>query len=162
MNEGTFSPPSYTDLYNFRDGAQDDIFQNSYDSIPAPSPNQTDIPTLRSSPNNTGMPALPSSSSIPPCNSPAPNDAYPTPSSSTLSPPAVTVTNTVFITVTPNALPTSSGNPKSSSSSGGPIPSSSGSSSVINLNTATPNALPTSSGYPGDPGVINLNKRRPM
>ncbi|KAK7461845.1 hypothetical protein VKT23_008274 [Stygiomarasmius scandens] len=38
MFEGTFAPPFYTDLYNFLDGAQDDIFQDSYTSLPDPSP----------------------------------------------------------------------------------------------------------------------------
>jgi hypothetical protein len=45
MFEGNFAPPEYTDLYNFRDGAQDDIFVDSYDyPLPAPSPNQTVVP----------------------------------------------------------------------------------------------------------------------
>ncbi|KDQ59091.1 hypothetical protein JAAARDRAFT_175802 [Jaapia argillacea MUCL 33604] len=33
MYEGSFAPPFYNDLYNFKDGAQDDIFVDSY-SIP--------------------------------------------------------------------------------------------------------------------------------
>ncbi|PCH42401.1 hypothetical protein WOLCODRAFT_120494 [Wolfiporia cocos MD-104 SS10] len=46
MFEGTYSPPFYNDLYNFKDGAQDDIFQDSYpNGIPTPSVNQTIIPT---------------------------------------------------------------------------------------------------------------------
>jgi len=39
MFEGTFSPPVYNDRYNFLDGAQDDIFVDSYLSIPTPAPN---------------------------------------------------------------------------------------------------------------------------
>jgi len=39
MFEGTFSPPVYNDRYNFLDGAQDDIFVDSYVSIPDPAPN---------------------------------------------------------------------------------------------------------------------------
>ncbi|KAH0833490.1 hypothetical protein J3R83DRAFT_12614 [Lanmaoa asiatica] len=46
MFEGTYSPPFYNDLYNFEDGAQSDIFQNSYINIPVPGPNQTAIPVL--------------------------------------------------------------------------------------------------------------------
>ncbi|KAF9223310.1 hypothetical protein BS17DRAFT_808781 [Gyrodon lividus] len=46
MFEGTYSPPFYTDLYNFKDGAQNDIFQDSYLSVPAPGPNQTALPVL--------------------------------------------------------------------------------------------------------------------
>ena len=165
MNEGTFSPPSYNDLYNFRDGPQDDIFENSYDSIPVPSPNQTAIPQLKNSPNS-GVPVLPSSfsgvpsSSIsstvtPPTISPStspcsldssstPNPAYPTSSPSSSSPPIpslppVTVTNTVFVTVFPgDPLPTFSGSPSLSSSTATPVPS------------------------PGDPGVIVLGRRKPM
>ncbi|CAA7267535.1 unnamed protein product [Cyclocybe aegerita] len=39
MFEGTYSPPVYNDRYNFLDGAQDDIFIDSYLSIPTPAPN---------------------------------------------------------------------------------------------------------------------------
>ncbi|KAN0092649.1 hypothetical protein V8E55_003433 [Tylopilus felleus] len=46
MFEGTYSPPFYNDLYNFLDGAQNDIFQDSYASIPVPGPNQTALPVL--------------------------------------------------------------------------------------------------------------------
>ena len=45
MFEGTFSPPVYNDLYNFLDGAQNDIFIDSYASIPTPSPNAS-VPVL--------------------------------------------------------------------------------------------------------------------
>ncbi|KAE9388288.1 hypothetical protein BT96DRAFT_927191 [Gymnopus androsaceus JB14] len=38
MFEGSHAPPFYNDLYNFIDGAQNDIFEDSYISIPAPSP----------------------------------------------------------------------------------------------------------------------------
>ncbi|KAF9012227.1 hypothetical protein BDZ89DRAFT_1142958 [Hymenopellis radicata] len=38
MFEGTYSPPLYLDRYNFLDGAQDDIFEDSYDTVPDPSP----------------------------------------------------------------------------------------------------------------------------
>ena len=46
MFEGTYSPPFYLDLYNFKDGAQNDIFQNSYpNGLPPPGPNSTIVPT---------------------------------------------------------------------------------------------------------------------
>ncbi|KAI0703781.1 hypothetical protein BC835DRAFT_1410509 [Cytidiella melzeri] len=46
MFEGTYAPPRYLDMYNFLDGAQNDIFQDSYPSgIPVPGPNQTVVPT---------------------------------------------------------------------------------------------------------------------
>lgn len=45
MFEGTYSPPFYLDLYNFKNGSQDDIFLDSYASIPPPSPTQSEIPT---------------------------------------------------------------------------------------------------------------------
>jgi len=147
MNEDTYAPPFYTDLYNFRDGAQNDIFENSYDSIPVPSPNQTVIPNLRVSPGNSGMPALPSSSSGVP-SSPTPSNGYPTPSPSNSipPPPAVTVTDTVYITATPNTVPTFSGYPNPSSSTGSPVPS--------------PSESPCDK--TGDPGVVSLDKRKPM
>jgi hypothetical protein len=46
MFEGFYSPPFYNDLYNFKDGAQDDIFIDSYDSLPDPSPNAA-LPVLK-------------------------------------------------------------------------------------------------------------------
>jgi len=47
MFEDTFAPPFYNDLYDFLDGAQNDIFQDSYvGSIPTPGPNQTALPVL--------------------------------------------------------------------------------------------------------------------
>ena len=45
MFEGNFSPPVYNDLYNFLDGAQNDIFIDSYVSIPTPAPNAS-LPVL--------------------------------------------------------------------------------------------------------------------
>lgn len=47
MNEGTYAPPFYQDLYGFLDGPQDDIFQDSYENIPQPSDNQTALPILK-------------------------------------------------------------------------------------------------------------------
>ncbi|KAH8100774.1 hypothetical protein BXZ70DRAFT_971902 [Cristinia sonorae] len=79
MNEDTYAPPFYNDLYNFKDGAQDDIFVDSYASIPPPSPEQTIIPTpvvqpmstagpqvTAPSPTTSSLPAPTSSSTIPP------------------------------------------------------------------------------------------------
>ncbi|KAH8830708.1 hypothetical protein DL96DRAFT_1594033 [Flagelloscypha sp. PMI_526] len=45
MFEGDFSPPLYLDRYAFFDGAQDDIFEDSYANIPDPSPVAA-MPTL--------------------------------------------------------------------------------------------------------------------
>jgi len=38
MFEGASTPPVYNDMYNFLDGAQDDIFEDSYSFLPDPSP----------------------------------------------------------------------------------------------------------------------------
>ncbi|PPQ95450.1 hypothetical protein CVT26_008469 [Gymnopilus dilepis] len=69
MFEGTYSPPVYNDLYNFLDGAQDDIFVDSYLSIPDPAPNapmpiladvsatKTQIPSSSSN-NSSAVPSL--------------------------------------------------------------------------------------------------------
>ena len=145
MNEGTYSPPFYTDLYNFLDGAQNDIFENSYDSIPVPSPNQTAIPQLNNSTSNGGMPASPplstpipsssmSSNTVASSSTPGYVDPAPLPSSSSpaVPPPIVTATNNVYF-------------------SGAPTPSSS---------TATPQ--PTPPGGAGNPSIMSLNKRKPM
>ena len=45
MFEDYYGPPFYTDLYNFKDGAQDDIFVDSYAEIPPPSDGSTVVPT---------------------------------------------------------------------------------------------------------------------
>ena len=57
MFEGYYSPPFYTDLYNFKDGAQNDIFIDSYDEIPPPSPNSTIVPTPVARPLATSTPS---------------------------------------------------------------------------------------------------------
>ncbi|EIN04021.1 hypothetical protein PUNSTDRAFT_146766 [Punctularia strigosozonata HHB-11173 SS5] len=70
MFEGTYSPPFYLDLYNFKDGAQNDIFVDSYpNGIPTPSANQTLVPTpflggAIAEPTSSGSSTLVSSSSI--------------------------------------------------------------------------------------------------
>ena len=67
MFEGTYSPPVYNDRYNFLDGAQDDIFIDSYLSIPNPAPNaampvladvsaKNPIPTTSNNNNSTTDP----------------------------------------------------------------------------------------------------------
>ncbi|EJF64694.1 hypothetical protein BD309DRAFT_569379 [Dichomitus squalens] len=74
MFEGTYAPPFYTDLYNFKDGAQNDIFADSYASIPPPSPSQTAVPTPRQQPSATT-----SSSSSAPSASPSGQAPFGTP-----------------------------------------------------------------------------------
>ncbi|KAF8553904.1 hypothetical protein OG21DRAFT_1497392 [Imleria badia] len=62
MFEGYYSPPFYNSLYNFQDGAQNDIFQDSYSSIPVPGPNQTALPVL-ATPGTTTAPTASGGSS---------------------------------------------------------------------------------------------------
>ncbi|KAF8896670.1 hypothetical protein BD779DRAFT_602263 [Infundibulicybe gibba] len=62
MFEGAFSPPIYKDLYNFVDGAQNDIFVDSYSSLPDPAPNAAmpvlaDVPNGAPSSSPTSVPA---------------------------------------------------------------------------------------------------------
>lgn len=64
MFEGTYSPPVYNNLYNFLDGAQDDIFNDSYVSIPEPGiaaalPALAALSALGGVPANGGAPAAP-------------------------------------------------------------------------------------------------------
>jgi len=73
MFEGTYSPPFYNDLYNFQDGAQNDIFVDSYTSIPPPSVNQTIIPTPVSNPTAAGAGASTPTSSTSVTSLPAQN-----------------------------------------------------------------------------------------
>ncbi|KAF8442202.1 hypothetical protein L210DRAFT_3611694 [Boletus edulis BED1] len=53
MFEGTYAPPFYNDLYNFKEGAQNDIFQDSYASMPEPGPQQTALPVLANAQSTT-------------------------------------------------------------------------------------------------------------
>ena len=79
MFEDPFHPPFYTDLYNFLDGAQNDIFQDSYvGELPTPSPNQTALPVLRQN--------------LPSVNNPAPNATSPVPNAT--APPLSSETDT--------------------------------------------------------------------
>ena len=59
MFEGTYAPPRYLDMYNFKDGAQNDIFIDSYAEIPPPSPNSTVVPVLQQ-PQSTAPASSPS------------------------------------------------------------------------------------------------------
>lgn len=63
MFEDTYGPPFYNDLYNFKDGAQNDIFVGYYDEIPPPSPDSTVVPTPIPGPTELSSP--PSASSNP-------------------------------------------------------------------------------------------------
>uniref|UniRef100_A0A8H7XLC7 Uncharacterized protein n=1 Tax=Psilocybe cubensis TaxID=181762 RepID=A0A8H7XLC7_PSICU len=57
MFEGTYSPPVYNDLYNFIDGAQEDIFVDSYTHIPDPAPNAA-LPNLAHVAANVPLPTI--------------------------------------------------------------------------------------------------------
>jgi len=48
MQEGTYTPPLYQDLYNFHDGAQNDIFENTTD---------TAIPAAQATQNSSSLPS---------------------------------------------------------------------------------------------------------
>jgi hypothetical protein len=107
MFEDTYHPPLYTDKYNFKDGAQNDIFNStpnptiqpsgstsspvpygtpaastSYSSSPAPLPSPSPSPSSSSYPPDT-QPSLPPPSS--PVPSPSSYPSYPQPS---LPPPS--------------------------------------------------------------------------
>ncbi|KAI8982722.1 hypothetical protein BD414DRAFT_490930 [Trametes punicea] len=64
MFEGTYAPPFYLDLYNFKDGAQDDIFADSYAALPPPSPNSTIVPVLQQPQATASGPSVSSISSL--------------------------------------------------------------------------------------------------
>ncbi|KZV68185.1 hypothetical protein PENSPDRAFT_634710 [Peniophora sp. CONT] len=93
MNEGTYAPPFYLDLYGFLDGPQDDIFQDSYTSVPAPGDNQTALPVLN---NLVRLPVpnvdLLGSSFVVPTGTPSSSGADPSTPSATAStsPPSST------------------------------------------------------------------------
>lgn len=116
MFEGTYSPPRYTDMYNFKDGAQDDIFENSYpNGIPPPSPNSTVVPTPV--PFNAAVPAPTSSSSASSISSTGSSQTHSTGTASSLlsQPPSVsvsvsvaTVVSTATVTQSASALATPS------------------------------------------------------
>ena len=85
MFEGIYAPPFYTDLYNFLDGPQDDIFADSYATLPPPNANQTRLPVLQNVvpgqrlpiPNASLLPSLslppllPTGSAVPPASASA-------------------------------------------------------------------------------------------
>ena len=74
MFEGNFSPPVYNDLYNFLDGAQSDIFIDSYVSIPTPAPNAS-VPVLSNlSGTNSSSTSSTTSTSNPNSNSTSTSD----------------------------------------------------------------------------------------
>ncbi|OBZ72040.1 Tubulin beta-2 chain [Grifola frondosa] len=96
MFEGTYAPPFYLDLYNFKDGSQDDIFEDSYpNGLPTPSPNSTFVPV----PNLVGGTNVSAQASL----SLAPSSAStPTPSStssaaSTTSPSSTTASTSAAL-----------------------------------------------------------------
>jgi hypothetical protein len=90
MLEGTYTPPLYLDLYNFHDGAQHDIYENTTDTHPS-----STLPASASGPVNN-MAATLTSSSLPSkkefqTSSPSPHSSEPaahSPSSSHGSTPA--------------------------------------------------------------------------
>lgn len=83
MFEGDHSPPVYNDRYNFLDGAQDDIFEDSYAVLPDPAPNAA-LPVLASISVSSSdpVPDLPSTTATPPDSSPV------SPSTNSTSDPA--------------------------------------------------------------------------
>ncbi|OSC99905.1 hypothetical protein PYCCODRAFT_1372210 [Trametes coccinea BRFM310] len=78
------APPFYNDLYNFKDGAQNDIFVDSYpDGIPDPSPEQTIVPTpVNAAAVAAATPAPSSSGSSPSSSSPGSSSTASTTSTS--------------------------------------------------------------------------------
>ncbi|KDQ59092.1 hypothetical protein JAAARDRAFT_652144 [Jaapia argillacea MUCL 33604] len=137
MFEGTYSPPFYTDLYAFFDGSQDDIFQDSYLSIPPPSPNAS-LPIVNP---NAGIQNVPGSSATT-------SSAGASEVSSTTSPSAgvtttVVATSTVFVTVSAQTGAAAIASPSSSSPSAQP-PAASLSFTNIILNTPLPSSASSS------------------
>ncbi|KAI0295903.1 hypothetical protein B0F90DRAFT_1811380 [Multifurca ochricompacta] len=111
MFEGTFAPPFYLDLYNFLDGAQDDIFEDSYVAIPTPGPNQTILPLLNQAvaiPVSSMIPSQASSSTdvtIAIGQIPTSTPVFPAPlassSSSSSSPPVILLNPSTVSSATP-------------------------------------------------------------
>ncbi|KAH9948720.1 hypothetical protein B0H21DRAFT_732796 [Amylocystis lapponica] len=110
MFEGTYSPPFYTDLYNFKDGPQDDIFQDSYpNGIPAPSPNSTTVPTPNLGGGNQAAPTPASSApSAPASSAPASSSSSVSASSGPSSPAG---NSSAAISASPSSPPSSSATP---------------------------------------------------
>ncbi|KAF7327407.1 hypothetical protein MKEN_00318500 [Mycena kentingensis (nom. inval.)] len=63
MFEDTYAPPIYTDLYAFTDGAQDDIFEDSYVFLPDPSPTAP-LPILNTTIDHEQLPLVGATSVI--------------------------------------------------------------------------------------------------
>ena len=95
MFEDPFHPPFYLDLYNFLDGAQNDIFVDSYvGTLPIPGPNQTVIPQLAQiSPGGSGNSSASTSVPSPTAGTPASAAPSATRSAGSGSPTPVTPSN---------------------------------------------------------------------
>ncbi|KAI0051570.1 hypothetical protein FA95DRAFT_240861 [Auriscalpium vulgare] len=137
MLEGTFAPPFYTDLYNFLDGPQDDIFVDSYASIPSPNANQTQLPALK----NLKALKLPNASLLPASVVSSAEAPQATSESSA-------TTSSSLATAIPSSAPSSSSSSVGSSS---PLPASSSSvpaSSSSLPASSSPSALTSSAATP--------------
>ena len=140
MFEGTFSPPEYTDLYNFLDGAQNDIFADSYpNGLPVPGPSQTSIPTPILNPTSTSGSSITSTAASSRSSSAASSSSSATPSST-----VATSASSSVIPSSSSASPSSS-SASSSSSSASPSATSSPSSATSVSLTATSSAAASSS-----------------
>ena len=97
MFEGYYSPPLYQDLYNFRDGAQNDIFVDSVVTTPLPPPSQSTpshAPTIvdaKVAPVHNTTPS--SSPTPPPPFHPQPNEVNPPPVHTSKPPQGDTCSN---------------------------------------------------------------------
>ncbi|KAH9847531.1 hypothetical protein C2E23DRAFT_907078 [Lenzites betulinus] len=140
MFEGTYSPPFYLDLYNFKDGAQDDIFVDSYpNGIPPPSPNSTVVPTPF-----LGNGVAPAPTSV----SASYTYSYGSSSAASLASTSVTSGSSIPASSASSSIPTSSQAPSSSASlSASTLPqTASPSSAAITFSSSLSPELPLSTG----------------
>jgi hypothetical protein len=117
MFEGAFSPPEYRDLYHFLDGAQNDIFVDSYDfPLPEPSVNQTVIPKFYAQGGGRrqdtgkagGESSASASASSPASSSTIASTAQSISDSASKETETVTATKVITVTAQPTAAPSSS------------------------------------------------------
>ncbi|PIL29836.1 transporter [Ganoderma sinense ZZ0214-1] len=139
MFEGTYSPPEYTDLYNFQDGAQDDIFADSYpNGIPVPGPSQTSVPTPGPAPTSTSATSATSTAAS---SSATSASSSATPSSSSATPSSTSATSS---SSSATSAPYSSSATPSSSSAAPTLTSVTPSSSSATPSSTSPTSSPSS------------------
>ncbi|KAH9058370.1 hypothetical protein EDB87DRAFT_923260 [Lactarius vividus] len=171
MFEGTYTPPLYNDLYNFRDGAQNDIFQPGNSSTQpsgtttTTSGTPTPTPVLDKTPLGGAVPSSSSSSTTSSSSPPAPPPSSPAPPSSSSPAPPPSSLPAPPSSSSPAPPPSSSpAPPPSSPPAGGPSTSQTSSTSTSTTHSSPhppPPSTPTHKEHTPKPDPKNGQAHQP-